>query len=261
VEVSRNGGATFTAVGRAEAGGRGCCAPAGDAAGPTPVPTALAVSPADPRMLLLGLGMSGAASPPPPLGLWMSSDGGRTWSATGLPAGDAVFGAAVAPSGAFYAIAAAQAEAAGGRLYRSRDGGRTWTALGFPSGPLDAVAAPSPGVVLAGGSGVVWRSRDGGATFAALPVALPQWSPVRPTLTGPAVEAVGETGQGDVFAGGAPGLAVRTPDGAWHGADEAIGDPPILPGGLMPAPGGGLAARTGDGLYVLAPGEAPTTAP
>lgn|GEM_PF-5213409 len=250
---SSDGGRTFTRVGQAAVDGRGCCTPRAWGAGPHVAPSALAVSPTDPQVLYLGMALQGATSPPPAQGLWVSRDAGRTWHATGLPATATVFGAAAASGDTVYAVAAADYFENGGRLYRSTDGGATWTAMPAPAAPVFSVAVQRTGEILAGGPGVVWRSTDGGATFASLPVALPEWAPAPPALQGAAVEAVGATPAGAIFADGAPGLAVRTAKGAWHLAADAIGAPQVLPGGLQPGPGGTLLVRTGDGTYRLAP--------
>jgi len=254
VLASADGGQTLAKVGQAVVDGQGCCVPPGWAAGPHVAPSALAVSPADPKLLYLGLALQGATSAPPPQGLWVSRDGGQTWQATGLPAAAAVLGAAVAPDGTVYAVAAEQGYADdGGRLYRSPDDGVTWTALSSPAAPVFSVAVPRAREVLAGGPGLVWRSTDGGGSFAVLPLGLAGWVPARPALAAAAVVAVAETSGGAILAGGSPGLAVRSPDGTWHVAADAIGNPAPLPGGLLSGPGGTVLLRSAGATDRLEP--------
>jgi hypothetical protein len=129
----------------------------------------LAVDPADPQTVYLGL-RSG--------GLRRTADGGRSWADCGLPASD-VFSVAVSSAdGAVYAGTEPSA------LYRSNDRGETWRELGgllelpsrptwsFPPRPWTSHVrwiAPSPhdaSVVLAGIElGGLMRSTDGGETW------------------------------------------------------------------------------------------------
>jgi hypothetical protein len=129
----------------------------------------LAVDPADPDALYVGLGDDGVRR---------SEDGGRTWAESGLD-GQQVFSVAVsAADGAVYAGTEPSA------LFRSDDRGRTWRELegllelpsrpnwSFPPRPWTSHVrwiAPSPhdaSVLLAGIElGGLMRSTDGGKTW------------------------------------------------------------------------------------------------
>ena len=159
----------------------------------------LAVDPADPETVYVGLGSGGVRK---------TTDGGRTWSAAGLD-GEQVFSVAV--SAADRAVYAGTEPSA---LYRSDDGGGSWTELkallelpsrptwSFPPRPWTSHVrwiAPSPhdaGTILAGIElGGLMRSTDRGATWqdhrpgAARDVHSLAWHPVEP---GRAYEAGGD---------------------------------------------------------------------
>jgi hypothetical protein len=129
----------------------------------------IALDPADPDTVYLGLGAGGVMK---------TTDGGRTWTESGLGQ-DQVFSVAVsAANGAVYAGTEPSA------LYRSDDAGETWRELhallelpsqptwSFPPRPWTSHVrwiAPSPhdpSLILAGIElGGLMRSTDGGATW------------------------------------------------------------------------------------------------
>ncbi len=243
--VSHDGGRAFVALPDvALAGGDRCCTAGG--AGPQVVASALAVSPTDPRQVYVGLGLQGAAGRQPRLGLWVSSDGGRTWRQSGLAAGLSVQGLAVTPS-AMYAVAYPGFLSGATALWRSTDGGAAWARAAGVTGPVSSVAAgPGGTTVLAGGLDVVWRSVDGGRAFTRLTVGAPGWSAVP-------VTAVVQAPDGMLYAAGA-GVA-RSDDGGrrWHVISEPVGDPPVPPGGLALGAGGAIDVATQYGTFVYRP--------
>ena len=129
----------------------------------------LALDPADPETVYVGLGAGGVTK---------TTDGGRTWADSGL-AEDQVFSVAVSPAdGAVYVGTEPSA------LFRSDDGGQTWTELtsllelpsqptwSFPPRPWTSHVrwiAPSPhhaNILLAGIElGGLMRSTDRGDTW------------------------------------------------------------------------------------------------
>jgi photosystem II stability/assembly factor-like uncharacterized protein len=126
----------------------------------------LAVDPADSEIVYLasqvgGIGAAGGQ------GIYLSNDGGQTWSRAALPPLDYT-GLAASPgqAGTIWAIA-------GSAAYKSTDHGLSWTQrLAGTAGALLRAAAVSPSnpdVVWAVGDNVTFRSGDGGATWRQLP--------------------------------------------------------------------------------------------
>lgn len=234
---SRDGGAHFGAPLRS-----GCC-PSTSAGRPRVLPTALAVSPTDPLVLLLGLGplRPGSARG----GVLRSENGGRTWTRGGLPADQGVTGLALASTRRAFATA-------GGNLWETLNGGAGWSVR---TGPIDAsaVAAGPDGTVVVGGLAApgglpaLWLSADGGQNWRAAPIRLPGWPVGRPPA------AVFRLMDGALFAAG-PGLAESVDGGThWASVSASVGDPAVLGGGLQPTPAGTIAVRTAHGLYQFRP--------
>lgn len=254
--VSHDGGRTFTALPDvAVAGGHRCCTPSG-VAGPHVVASVLAVSPADPERLYVGLALQGAAGFQPQLGTWVSADGGRTWRPSGLPSNLAVEGLAAVPGATdtLYAIAYPGSVISASKLWRSTDGGATWVPVPGVTGPVYSVAAPTATQVLVGGAGDVWRSMDGGRTFTARSLTIRAWRQTGPGAPGLPVVAVLQAPDGTLFAGTGQGVA-RSRDGGrkWQVISEPVGDPPVLPGGLSPQPGGSVSVATQYGTFLYRP--------
>jgi photosystem II stability/assembly factor-like uncharacterized protein len=121
-------------------------------------------------------------------GLFVSTDGGRTWTATdqGIVAGDLRDGlvAQSPPGGGAGRRVVAMNLPSGGRpddLYRS-DGGQSWVKVPFqPASIADAGGS----VVLAGNDSGVLRSVDGGTTWTAVTSAPPLVQAFHPNLTQP----------------------------------------------------------------------------
>jgi photosystem II stability/assembly factor-like uncharacterized protein len=118
-----------------------------------------AISPADPRRMLVHCDMSGA---------YRSEDGGRTWR---LIHADQLQGNTICRP-AFHPSDAEVAYSPSGwspRLKRTRDGGRTWEDLGDLGGTPQGLVAVDPGDpsrLLVGVANAVALSRDGGRTWA-----------------------------------------------------------------------------------------------
>jgi photosystem II stability/assembly factor-like uncharacterized protein len=142
----------------------------------------------------------------PAVGVFASTDGGRSWEVRSEEAGQTFFGRIlVDPADGDHTLAADAGAGVvesndGGRTWRrlgaapatwlsaagpgtetlvasgpagaarSDDGGRSWQALDVPDGAALVEAAPTPGLLYAAGhqgdSAVVWVSRDGGRTWA-----------------------------------------------------------------------------------------------
>jgi photosystem II stability/assembly factor-like uncharacterized protein len=132
---------------------------------------ALAIDPASPATIYAGSGdIYGGA------GVWKSTDGGGTWSHTGLATGT-VIALAIDPREPSTVYAST------GLLWKSADAGASWTVLpGLPAdtpatadAPVTTVAvSPRDSSVFAGTSRGVFKSADGGATWALLGGGLPQ---------------------------------------------------------------------------------------
>ncbi len=113
---------------------------------------ALAVSPADPSLVLAG---SGSGS------LYRSTDGGTTWAAAGHGLGRAILTVQFSPFKAGLVYAGTR----GGGLWKSSDAGATWTKqAGVPSGTVRSLGF-AKSVTLVGADGGLFASRDG-ATWA-----------------------------------------------------------------------------------------------
>ena len=126
-----------------------------------------AISPADPRLMLINCDMSAA---------YLSEDGGRSWRMIhhAQLASNTFCRPAFHPKDPKTVFAAS---GWWGRLKVSRDGGRTWTETGnLPAGLKGEIAIDpgSPELMLAGAqeggwrstAGSVWRSADGGKSWA-----------------------------------------------------------------------------------------------
>ena len=152
---------------------------------------ALAVAPSNPRVIWVGTGEADMRSDISyGNGVYVSSDGGRTWRHAGLDDTRQIGRIAVDPRNADVAFVAALGHAyAGNRargVYRTADGGRTWTRVlsrGDDVGAIDVAIDPAhPDTVFAAlwqtrrppwntyppsygpGSGL-WRSDDGGRSW------------------------------------------------------------------------------------------------
>jgi len=191
-------------------------------------------------------------------GLYVSADGGLTWSAGGSRWAD-VFSLAAGAQGRMYA------GAAGGRVLRSCDGGATWASV---SGSTTIGAGKSPEVVdtrlpaspvravFDDGAGTLYAGTDFGP-WSSDPDVFPAWSPVTLSLDSP-----GE--QPAVWSFAAipwGGVAVGAAGGVWAAAGGLpLGTdlPSTLPDGepnvvrALLASGSALLAGTDAGLYSLA---------
>lgn len=135
-------------------------------------------------------------------GLFVSSDGGRTWTRTArnLNHADRVFSVTFAPQHPSVAYMVADSG-----LYRSADSARTWARVNrqYLGGPV-AVSPTDPQVLFGDGHAELARSTDGGAT----------WTPLRDGLDRPlhaAQVAVAPTDPSLVYALGTFGY--RSTDG------------------------------------------------
>lgn len=188
LEISTNGGASFSATPFGSLGPSGGSAPL------------VVVNPSNAEQLAYAAGTQ----------LWQSADGGASWAPSGAPAGAAITalaetaGAAGAPpavvagdgagqvslsGGAWTALPVTAAvtavamagntifAAAGGDLFLSANGGGSWqTVTGIPAGEISALAsdAADPQAIYAGmATSGVYGSADGGQTWSQLGTGLP----------------------------------------------------------------------------------------
>ena len=153
----------------------------------------LAVAPSDSNVVWLGTGEKNSLrSQGWGNGVWKSTDGGRTWTSTGLAETRAIGRVVVHPRDPNTVWVAALGHLWGPNpergVYKTTDGGRTWSRVLFvndTTGFVDLVLDPSnPDVVYAAGwhrlrlggtrmQGVgagsgIWRSADGGRTWTRL---------------------------------------------------------------------------------------------
>jgi len=146
----------------------------------------MTVSPSDPNQLVLAT--SG--------GLYLSTDGGKTWQSTGpkgfnatsvVQNGDKLLAAGVHTGAvASPVVTTGRARAAGpgpGLVVASSDGGKSWTPVhpkGLPGSGLQALATDSEGKTLYAvlTNGRFYTSTDGGETFklAAAKLGIPPWA-------------------------------------------------------------------------------------
>jgi photosystem II stability/assembly factor-like uncharacterized protein len=159
---------------------------------------ALAVSPSDPNVVWAGTGETFLNSRTSlGLGVYKSTDAGKTWTQIGLEKTGRIARLVVDPTDANVAFACALGHASGPQpergVFRTTDGGRRWDRVLFVdenTGCSDVAMNPkNPRILLAGmwqlqlnpwgpdsggpGSGV-FRSRDGGTTWTRLSNGLPQ---------------------------------------------------------------------------------------
>ncbi len=125
---------------------------------------ALAVDPRTPGTVYAA---NGFGAGPLDLGVYKSTDGGATWTATGAGLLDSyVYGLAIDPtSSAVYAATASGAS-------KSTDGGASWSTIDAGLSVLDVTATvidPTSNAILYAGTDLngVFKSADGGATWAA----------------------------------------------------------------------------------------------
>ena len=263
--VSNDGGRTFaSAEPIALPDGTACCSP-NFAAGPLVLPQVVVVSPAGAGTVYVGLAVDEPVEEVA-LGLWVSTNGGRTWARTGLPEDLGVTGVAALPGGAgmggaqgsdqtLLAAAVPLSGANEPTLWRSTDGGDAWAAV-RAAGPVFAVAAGQGQEVLAGGADAVLVSGDGGATWESLPVDLPAWAPQLVGQPGGAeVDAVLQAPGGWLYAGSASGGVALSRDGGrtWQDISLPVGDPRVEPGGLTLGSGGAVDVATAEGMFAFHP--------
>jgi photosystem II stability/assembly factor-like uncharacterized protein len=159
---------------------------------------AIAVAPSDSNVVFLGTGESNnLRSSSWGIGLYKSTDGGRTWARSGLERSQHIARIVVHPRNANTVFVAAMGPlwGPGGErgIFRSTDGGRTWTnvkAINETTGFTDIAFDPvNPDIMyaasyqrerrawsfVAGGAGTgIWKSTDGGTTWTAISNGLPQ---------------------------------------------------------------------------------------
>jgi hypothetical protein len=157
--------------------------------------TALALDPKSPETIYAGTAA----------GLFKSSDGGASWSGTGLMPQVAALAIDAQNSSTVYAVTA-------NRLFQSTDGGANWRTL-FSSSPANVssvvIHPQNSRILYAGTDSGVAQSIDGGANWTTIPGAP---TPVRLLAIAPqdpnsGVE-VGTSGGLELYAGGPSGLFV-----------------------------------------------------
>jgi photosystem II stability/assembly factor-like uncharacterized protein len=217
---------------------------------PSVSPQALAIDPRRPSVILASIPVNGPGKPE----LYRSRDGGESWAATALPAGQ--IANVLAFSGGRSALVWALTYSA---LYKSADEGASWSPVGLPPGGLTltalAIDPKDPRTLLLGtGDGGIFRSRNSGAS----------WSPVNTGLTSPNVGILAYNAAGTRVYAGTQGGIFQSADGqTWtrtmHGFATAEvtavalgpGDPPVLWAG---APRLGLyRSINGGGLWRRSP--------
>lgn len=256
LETSGDGGRHFGPPRPIAASGAPCCGGAGQA-GPRVLAATLAVAPSAPGTVYVGLALSEPVGYRVALGLWVSTDGGRRWSRTGLPQDLAVTGIALPPGAPGTVVVAAApplASPAQQGLWRSTDGGRRWAPVAGLPGPAFTLAAVGGRRLLAGSAGALLRSADGGARWSRVPIAAPPWRG-HGRVPGAAVDAVLRAPNGWLYAGSGVGGVRLSRDGGrtWQDIAMAVGDPPVEPGGLRAGPGGSVRVATDEGVFVFQP--------
>lgn len=146
----------------------------------------IAINPSNPNIILVATGLGStvsstthqSVSPGVQLGIFLSTDGGNSWSPV-LQAGfgrDVVFD----PSNSSNAYAAVQGLPAQSGIYKSTNGGLSWTALGNglpPPGDIGrsalAIPASSPSTIFAAMevnyTGALFKTSNGGSTWTSVP--------------------------------------------------------------------------------------------
>ena len=116
---------------------------------------------------------------PDGLGLYRTTDGGKTWSAATLPAGAQQVGLPVfsGQRGLAWDVQAVSSTTSAPSLLRTTDGGSTWQQAQIPLGSDSVAANPDvlsgTAAVMVGTSGTIYATTDGGGT----------WSTTKPGIT------------------------------------------------------------------------------
>ena len=253
------------------------------------VPTALAVSPADGRLVLAGsvdglyrstdAGATWTAVPGrfPPItalhisphaarealagtelnGNYHSGDGGRTWRAStrGLPRSR--YG--ITPGGITFASHPTDrglilmGTASDAPVYRSRDGGASWTpATGLPAANVLSLVFSGDGAsAYALQARGLFRSTNGGETWQAAPAA-----PAAPAATDLSALAIGGERGDHIYLGTVRGALHRSTNGGASWVDLPALAPPVRALALWPAtslsPLPSLGSAAGEGVHRLA---------
>jgi photosystem II stability/assembly factor-like uncharacterized protein len=158
---------------------------------------AIDVADSDPRIIYVGTGSASIrGNSSVGLGVWKSTDGGKTWRHVGLPESGAIGKLVVHPTNPDIVYVAALGHPFGRNkergVYRTRDGGATWEHVLFvndgtgavtlsmsPDNPDEIYAGLSrierkPWTMISGGpDGGVYRTTDGGASWRKLAGGLP----------------------------------------------------------------------------------------
>ncbi len=217
--------------------------------------SALAVSPVNAQRLYVGIAVQGVIEGS--AGLWMSTNGGRTWERSGLPSDLSVVNLAASPGTGqtLYAVTYTGIDSGSSVLWRTVNGGTSWSQVSTVTGAVSSVATPTATEVLVGGNGRIWRSEDGGKTFSPLTVDVPIWK--ASSSGGLPVDAVLQVPAGPLLAATSLGLAGSSDGGrTWQVVSEPVGDPAVVPGGLHLLADGSVVVDTQVGTFLYRPGTA-----
>jgi photosystem II stability/assembly factor-like uncharacterized protein len=206
----------------------------------------LAVDPSSSSTLYAGTDHSGTSSQR----VFKSTDGGATWTQTGLDAGqNPITFLAVNPANASQVIAISESALG---YYQSLDAGKTWSTVTTTAscGGVNTIFFDAGSTLSVGGTAGLCRSSDGGKTWTLTPVG--SFSSIETFLIDPTSASTIYAGASPAIPGGTGGV-FRSTDGGqtWAALGSGLSDASVVALAIDPGRGILHAGISGGGVAEL----------